>query len=388
MAVLFITHKYPPAVGGMEKQSFELIQGFTDVDQNFAIHFDGKQNIILFFVSLRKRVHDTLRQHPEITTIHLNDGLMGAFFYLLGIKSHGKKVVITFHGLDVVFPLSWYQKYVLPKLQNYDAFICVSQATKDACLIRGFSPKKLFVVNNGVNIPQDYSDFNHETTKKALYNLGIDLENDFILLSIGRPVKRKGFSWFADEVMPLLDDRFKFVHIGNTGATEPYFMKWLPKKIVKLLDLFTGRPNDAEALIKAAKQNKNIILAGKVSDELKNTCIASATCMLMPNIKDDGDMEGFGLVALEASIQGKTVLAAGIEGITDAVHDGKNGYLLPSGDAQAWAHKIMLIAENNHLFDANIKKYTAEHFSWEKMVNGYRKVFDTINTVQGYMTTA
>jgi len=142
MAVLFITHKYPPAVGGMEKQSFELIQGFTDVDQNFAIHFDGKKNIILFFLSLRKRVHDTLRQHPEITTIHLNDGLMGAFFYLLGIKSHGKKVVITFHGLDVVFPLSWYQKYVLPKLQNYDAFICVSQATKDACLIRGLSPKK------------------------------------------------------------------------------------------------------------------------------------------------------------------------------------------------------------------------------------------------------
>ncbi len=380
MAVLFITHKYPPAVGGMEKQSFELIQGFTDVDQNFAIHFDGKQNIILFFLSLRKRVHDTLRLHPEITTIHLNDGLMGAFFYLLGIKNQGKKVVITFHGLDVVFPLSWYQKYVLPKLQNYDAFICVSQATKEACLLRGFAPKKLFVVTNGVNIPDNYSEINHEFIRKELHNLGIDLDNDIILLSIGRPVKRKGFSWFADEVMPLLDDRFKFVHIGNTGASEPYFMKWLPKRIVKLVDLFTGRPNDAEALIKAAEHNKNIILAGKVSDELKNTCIASATCMLLPNIQDDGDMEGFGLVALEASIQGKTVLAAAIEGITDAVHDGKNGYLLPSGDAKVWADKIMLIAENNHLFDPNIKKYTIDHFSWEKMVTEYRKVFDTINT--------
>lgn len=380
MAVLFITHKYPPAVGGMEKQSFELIQGFTDVDQNFAIHFDGKQNIILFFLSLRKRVHDTLRLHPEITTIHLNDGLMGAFFYLLGIKNQGKKVVITFHGLDVVFPLSWYQKYVLPKLQNYDAFICVSQATKEACLLRGFAPKKLFVVTNGVNIPDNYSEINHEFIRKELHNLGIDLDNDIILLSIGRPVKRKGFSWFADEVMPLLDDRFKFVHIGNTGASEPYFMKLLPKRIVKLVDLFAGRPNDAEALIKAAEHNKNIILAGKVSDELKHIIIGSATCMLMPNIHDDGDMEGFGLVALEASIQGKTVLASGIEGITDAVHDGKNGYLLPSGNAEAWADKTMLIAENNHLFDKNIKKYTAEHFSWEKMVNGYRKVFDAINT--------
>jgi phosphatidylinositol alpha-1,6-mannosyltransferase len=100
--------------------------------------------------------------------------------------------------------------------------------------------------------------------------------------------------------------------------------------------------------------------------------------MLMPNIKDAGDMEGFGLVALEASVQGKTVLASGIEGITDAVHDNKNGYLLPSGDAQAWADKIRLLAENKILFNPEIKQYTADHFSWDRMVTGYRKVFEII----------
>jgi len=379
MAILFITHKYPPAVGGMEKQSFELIQGFTNSEQNYSIYFDGKGNIIRFFVTLRKRVHDMLRQHPEITIIHLNDGLMGAFFYLLRIKKCGRKVVITFHGLDVVFPLPWFQKYILPKLQNFDAFICVSQATKDASVARGFSQDKIFVVPNGVNIPGETSERNHEKIKNTLSYLGIDLDADIILLSIGRPVKRKGFSWFAREVMPLLDARFKFVHIGNTGAPEPYLMKWLPKKVGKLVDLFTGRPNDAAALIKASRLNKNIILAGKVSDELKDICIASATLMLMPNLQDDGDMEGFGLVALEASIQGKTVLAAGIEGITDAVHDGKNGYLLPSGNATAWADKIVLLAANNNLFDANIKQYTTDHFSWDMMVTRYRKVFDIMD---------
>jgi glycosyltransferase involved in cell wall biosynthesis len=378
MALLFITHKYPPAVGGMEKQSYELIRGFTASEQNYAIYFDGKEHIILFFLNLKKRVYDMLQLHPEINIIHLNDGLMGAFFYLLGIKRSGRKLAITFHGLDVVFPLSLYQNYILPRLHTFDAFICVSNATKDVCVERGFAPNKIFVVPNGVNIPESTSASNQEKLKNTMSKLGLTTDKDIILLSIGRPVRRKGFSWFAREVMPLLDDSFKFVHIGNTGAKESSLMKWLPKKVLKLNDLFTGRPNDASALTEAAKHNKNVILAGKVSDEIKDSCIASATFMLMPNIHDAGDMEGFGLVALEASVQGKTVLASGIEGITDAVHENKNGYLLPSGDAQAWADKIRLLAMNKILFNADIKQYTIDHFSWDKMVTGYRKVFENI----------
>ena len=348
MAVLFITHKYPPAVGGMEKQSFELIHGFTESYQNYAIYFDGKEHIIRFFLKLRKRVHKILQLHPEINIIHLNDGLMGAFFYLLRIKKYGRKLAITFHGLDVVFPLSLYQKYILPKLHTFDVFICVSQATKDACLKRGFASDKIFVVPNGVNIPETTAENNQEKQKNTLSKLGLNMDTDIILLSIGRPVRRKGFSWFAREVMPLLDDRFKFVHIGNTGVQESSLLKWLPKKIIKLNDLFTGRPNDAAALTEAAIHNKNVILAGKVSDEVKDSCIASATFMLMPNIKDAGDMEGFGLVALEASVQGKTVLASGIEGITDAVHDNKNGYLLPSGDARRFlTTRLLWISQSN-----------------------------------------
>ncbi|MDR1601380.1 MAG: glycosyltransferase [Tannerella sp.] len=50
---------------------------------------------------------------------------------------------------------------------------------------------------------------------------------------------------------------------------------------------------------------------------------------LMPNIPVEGDMEGFGLVCLEASACGTLVFAADIDGIPDAVRNGKNGFLLP-----------------------------------------------------------
>jgi glycosyltransferase involved in cell wall biosynthesis len=378
MAILFITHKYPPAVGGMEKQSFELIKGFTYSGQNYIISYNGNENIILFFLALKKRVHKMLRLHPEITLIHLNDGLLGTFFYLLGINKFGRKVAVTFHGLDVVFPLSLYQKNILPKLHIFDAFICVSHATKDACIKRGFSPNKIFVVSNGVSTSAETSEMNKETLNSILSNLGLNLDNDIILLSIGRPVRRKGFSWFAREVMPLLDDRFKYVHVGDSNGKEAFFLKWLPKKVMKLGDLFIGRPNDAAELIRVSKRNRNVILAGKVADNLKETLICTASVIIMPNIYDEGDMEGFGLVALEASVKGKIVLAAGIEGVIDAVHDRKNGYLISTGLPHVWADKISLFAVKNLLFDDEIKQYTLDHFSWDVMVAGYRQVFDTL----------
>ena len=47
----------------------------------------------------------------------------------------------------------------------------------------------------------------------------------------------------------------------------------------------------------------------------------------MPNIRIYGDAEGFGLVALEAVMNGTVALVAGIEGITEAIRNGGKRYL-------------------------------------------------------------
>jgi phosphatidylinositol alpha-1,6-mannosyltransferase len=95
----------------------------------------------------------------------------------------------------------------------------------------------------------------------------------------------------------------------------------------------------------------------------------------------EGDEEGFGLVALEASMRGTYVLASGIEGITDAVIDGQNGSLLPSGDAQAWAEKIRTLLSDKaklNMLSEQGKSFTRANYSWEFMVDGYREVFDRL----------
>lgn len=370
MAVLFITHKYPPATGGMEQQSYQLIKGYQNVNNTYSIIFTGQESILLFFVKLRFRVKKILKEHPEINFIHLNDGLMAAFFTLLNVSSNGKKLAVTFHGLDVVFPLALYQKYLLPRVaKKMDVIITVSTATKAACVERHFPTDKIHVISNGVDMPSTKQDFTDIEIS------GIDFDNDKILLAIGRPVKRKGFSWFAREVMPLLDHRYKFVHVGNIQTKSPFLYSFLPKRLAHIYDLFIGRANDTSALISAAQNVQNrTIVTGKLSDSHRDFLIQKATFLVMPNIKVAGDMEGFGLVALEGASQGKMVLASDIEGITDAIQDQKTGYLVPSENPTAWATLIQNYTIKTK--DENsFKDYTLKHYSWQKMVDAYAKIF-------------
>ena len=71
-----------------------------------------------------------------------------------------------------------------------------------------------------------------------------------------------------------------------------------------------------------------------------------ADVFVQPNIPVPGDMEGFGLVAIEAAMQGSLVVASSLEGLIDAVDDGVTGELLPAQDATAWrTHLEELLAD-------------------------------------------
>ncbi|HUG62489.1 MAG TPA: glycosyltransferase [Methylomirabilota bacterium] len=51
-------------------------------------------------------------------------------------------------------------------------------------------------------------------------------------------------------------------------------------------------------------------------------------------------MEGSASSRWRPAANGSLLVASGIEGIVDAVVDGKTGFLLPEGDAETWAAKI------------------------------------------------
>ena len=56
MEILFVSHKYPPSVGGMEKQSYELINGMAAHARVHTIVYTGTGGKFQFLWTLRKKI--------------------------------------------------------------------------------------------------------------------------------------------------------------------------------------------------------------------------------------------------------------------------------------------------------------------------------------------
>lgn len=87
---------------------------------------------------------------------------------------------------------------------------------------------------------------------------------------------------------------------------------------------------------------KRVHLLGYLPESQLKTVYAAADVFVMPNLPVSGDVEGFGLVALEAATYALPVVAAALEGIQDAVVPERTGYLLSAGDAERWERLLQI----------------------------------------------
>lgn len=373
MEILFVSHKYPPAIGGMEKHSYELIRGMEKLTAVHKIVYDGRGSRLRFFLTLEKQILRRLKAHPGIGVIHFNDGLMAAFCSFHSGYTHITRTA-TLHGLDVVFPLGVYRNHILKRFNAYRLLIAVSEETRRQAITRGILPEKIVVIPNGADTAEDAE----PPAFKARF------PGKKLLVLLGRPVKRKGFSWFIESVLPLLKPEFHLLIAGPFHATptltERLFYS-LPRFIRKPLMLFSGYPSDEARLRELLHAHPQATHLGKLPYPEVRQLLKSAEAFLMPNIREEGDMEGFGLVCLEASGAGALVIAADIDGIPSAIRHHKNGILLPSGQATVWAgqlNHLLTAPESYRQLAAEFSACTRQNYSWEIMVKGYYDVFRAI----------
>ncbi len=396
MEILFITHKYPPSIGGMENQSYALVQGMRTFAKVHCIFYDiESQSKLWFFLTLKKRVRAYIKSNPNIDIIHVNDGLLGLFCAWIK-KEFRIPLSVTIHGLDIVFPLPFFQKRLIQRLQKYDSIIGVSSATRDECLKRNFDPDKVIAISNGVDADNPFGENIKNPYELINDTFSLDLKGRRTLVTMGRSVKRKGFSWFIREVLPLLDDRVHFVIIGPFNKRDSFLYKMasvvLGKKRKKYLDLLFGYPSDEKDIQKLQQDdtlNHRFTHLGKLQAKQVAAIYKIADAFIMPNIKMEGDFEGFGLVALEASVAGLPVITSGIEGISDAVIDKKNGIHVKEGNGETWKQVIHSFLEDGQkLEEMSIggKRYTLQNYSWEKMVKNYLLHFKEV--ISKYTTTS
>ncbi|MGN6093161.1 MAG: glycosyltransferase family 4 protein [Luteibacter jiangsuensis] len=336
--VLFITRKWPPAIGGMETYAVKLA---TQLAARCALEthvlpgrIDGRPpvpfRLALFLLGSMRFL---ARRRADV--VHVGDLVLWPLGWFARVVRAAPRTVITAYGLDLVYG---YRKGLLPWMyRHYLALgvrmigknarvIAISRQTAMLCERAGF--RNVTVVTLGVDPPTLCPP--------------VDSPAHPFVLFVGRLVRRKGAAWFATEVLPLLPASVRMIVVGKA---------WDESEI---------------ALLGAAPRvdYRDVVTAAEL-----RTLRREAIAVVMPNIPSGGtDVEGFGLTAVEAGADGGILLASGIEGIVDAVVDGVTGYLLPAGDAAAWAAKIAeLISwplEKRRSFIQNAQATIASRYSW------------------------
>ena len=132
------------------------------------------------------------------------------------------------------------------------------------------------------------------------------------------------------------------------------------------------------SLIKRGIASENgshrVFLYVNAPDALRGWVYDAADLFVMPNPKVKGELEGFGLVILEAGMHNIPVVASSVDGIPEAVLDGITGLLVPGADAQAFAKGIQSVLAWDTTPN-KIQTAVETHYGWETL---YRTIADII----------
>lgn len=355
--ITLVSRNFPPLTGGMERLVFELYRGLLAHHELTLLGPKGCDTYLAaesrvrsarisptpcFLVSILAKGFLSHRDAPPDVVIG-GSGLVAPVVIALA-KAKGAKSVLLLHGLDLVADSRLYQSAWLPLIRRADLLVCNSRNTARLATHRGVSQQKLVICNPGVDVAARSS---HEAAKSAL-----GLEGRKVLLSVGRLTPRKGLVEFIDHV---------FLDLARSDP------EWL-------LLIAGGEPSQAlnrsrhsvtaaiEARVAEHGLESQLRLLGYTDDDQLPELYAAADVFVFPLIDVPGDVEGFGMVAIEAAAQGTPTVAFDCGGVSDAVEDEVSGAVVRPGDYAAFTAAIHRVS-NSDLRDS--ARRFAERFSWD-----------------------
>jgi phosphatidyl-myo-inositol dimannoside synthase len=352
MNVCFLTVDFPPAKGGMATYCFELAKNLSVLKNNVTVLAQAGRGASEFD---KTQGFKTIRMKP-ITNGNAYDNLLltagTMFFYALyailkfkcrklyvhswspcGLaaflirKIFGVPYYVSAHGMEVMQPLNSGRatKVMLRVLNNASRIFSSTNYLKQKLIDIGVRGDLIMVVPLGAD-PEVFKCGLDTAEIKALYSL----TDRKVILSVGRLQERKGFD--------------------ITIASMPAVLE----KIPNALYLICGcGPFEAELREQAAALglNEKVVFAGFLEDselpKYYNTC----DIFVMPSrvIAARGDIEGFGIVYLEANACCKPVIGGNAGGVPEAVSDGKTGLLVDPTDKKALADAIISLLSDTEL---------------------------------------
>jgi phosphatidylinositol alpha-1,6-mannosyltransferase len=242
----------------------------------------------------------------------------------------GVPVVSAVHGREVrLRPLTAvppaqriYDRIRTHVFANAAALVCVSRFTRQQMRDAGVDEHRLHVVCNGVDVRH----FQVPTGRHFFGRYG--LSDRRILLTVARLVSRKGI----DTVIEAL----------------PAILRREPSAVYTVI----GSGPDRTRLESIAMRHgvlANVHFLGAVGEPDLIDAYQNCDLFIMPARDEGPDVEGFGLVFLEAGACGKPVVGSRAGGIPDAVADEETGILVDPSSCDQVADAVVRILSDSEL---------------------------------------
>lgn len=331
-----------------------------------TIYWGGSTLFLPFFlVYAFLRALLTVPRSNHVKLIHLSD----AFLAPLGLALRTLlrvPVVVTVHGLDVTYDNRLYQWLIPRCLKRMDKVICVSSYTRTQCIRRGVPAALCEVIPNGVNMVEFADQFTATGMRNLQSQAGKMIRGRKVLLTVGRLIERKGVVHFITEIMPRL---------------------LAQRQDITYLIVGEGPQRDLiETRIASLHLGNHVALLGRIDDDTLRAAYSIADLFVMPNIPVQNDIEGFGLVALEAAAAGRYVVASKLDGIPEAIISGQNGTLIDPLDTDTYVNTILELLADDEKREAlgnQAREFVRSRYSWDIVARRYLQAFLKVTQTQG-----
>lgn len=333
-----------------QAENFDSRQDFAVIRSNFTeffpssgrLGFFNRFKIYFYFWRMIKII-----KSRKIELIQVGNILPLGTLALLIKKFRKVPYMIYTHGLDIVYAQNFWRKKLLLKIiiKEASAIVTNSNYTRGELIKLGADNKKIIIVYPCSDLELTHFDKVEIENFKTAH----ELQDKKILLTAGRLVERKGH----DQVIKAL----------------PEILRSVPDAIY----VIAGGGPDLDRLKNLAAEDKldqHVRFLGAISRKDLALCYSLADVFIMPSRQlKNGDVEGFGIVYLEANIYGKPAIGGRSGGVPEAIDDGKTGILVDPENAEEIAQAaIRLLTDSAYAqaLGSRGAQRVREEFNWKK----------------------
>ena len=368
--IIIISTEFPPGPGGIGSHAYSLTEALSnkgwemdvftcgdysskqtivdfDRKQSFKIHRFRRKGWLTYFYRLYDVAHYIRKQRGgEIVIVSGKFSLWIGLWLRLRFFYRDLHILGILHGSEVNLPGLLGKKFTHLSMMACNQLVAVSHYTASIIPAWIRKSKNISIIPNGIDCQR--------MDRKLTESVPLNLQGSPILLTVGGVTPRKG----QHRVIRAL----------------PEIIRSYPQACYHIVGLPIYQKQFEELAIQCGVQ-EHIVFHGVCPtwEKLTEYYKAADLFMLLSENQKNGDVEGFGIVALEAVFFSLPVIGATGCGIDDAIDDGRSGILVNGDNATEICNAMTKILADKSSFKQRSKVWAEQH-DWNIVIEDFIRI--------------